>query len=155
MAPQKRKPQNNHKKKYKFQRRCNPLEVLQHLIRNFSCWNCGQLGHNRFQCPFPSQISCSFCRTPGVLTTKCNCFFAKNSKFTPRNKSRNGNRNQTANCNIQNINKNLIENNNQFMPDENIVIEFQNVESEDTNSDEENVQDCLELDTDEKFLDEV
>lgn len=46
---------------------------INHLIRKNCCWNCLQLGHMRFQCPFPRMIRCSFCRKPFVLSVNCTC----------------------------------------------------------------------------------
>lgn len=145
MAPQKRNYNKNYKKKCYFPRsNANIIELFQHLLRNLSCWNCSQLGHNRFQCPFPKNHFCSFCRTPGVLTTKCRCFFARNNKFISRIKSREHN---NVVSNIENNSRFL---NNNSVEKENIVIEFQNDEIEDSSSEE-----YLDLDTDQEFLDEM
>lgn len=46
---------------------------LNNIIRHVCCWNCFQVGHKRFQCPFPKTPSCSFCRRPQVLTVECGC----------------------------------------------------------------------------------
>lgn len=46
---------------------------LNNMIRQFSCWNCLQLGHRRFQCPYVKMQCCSFCRKPSVLTVNCGC----------------------------------------------------------------------------------
>lgn len=47
--------------------------TLNRLIRKNCCWNCLQIGHLRFQCPYPKMIRCSFCRKPFVLTINCDC----------------------------------------------------------------------------------
>lgn len=46
---------------------------LNKLIRELCCWNCFQFGHKRFQCPYPKQTRCSFCRKPSVLSVECGC----------------------------------------------------------------------------------
>lgn len=53
--------------------RRNSERKLNHIIRHLCCWNCFQVGHKRFQCPFPTSRSCSFCRRPQVLTVECGC----------------------------------------------------------------------------------
>lgn len=50
---------------------------LKTLIRDLSCWNCFQFGHKRFQCPYPKQNRCSFCRKPYVLSVDCGCDLAR------------------------------------------------------------------------------
>lgn len=151
MAPQKRRHHQNNKKKFRFPRRnANMLEVLQHLLRNLSCWNCSQLGHNRFQCPFPKNHFCSFCRTPGVLTTKCSCFFARTNQCIPRIENREPN-NRVLNVQDNNVEEGRkVLNKDDLVPMENIVIEFQNDELEDPTS-----EDYLEIDTERDFLDEM
>lgn len=57
----------NHNRIEKKNRRLNQL------IRKKCCWNCMQIGHLRFQCPYPRTIRCSFCRKPFVLTINCDC----------------------------------------------------------------------------------
>lgn len=59
---------NQNKKKFEKKNR-----RLDQLIRKNCCWNCLQIGHLRFQCPYPKTIRCSFCRKPFVLTINCNC----------------------------------------------------------------------------------
>lgn len=49
------------------------MQLINQLFRRVCCWNCFQIGHLRFQCPFPRAIRCSFCRKPFVLSTDCNC----------------------------------------------------------------------------------
>jgi hypothetical protein len=50
---------------------------LNRKIRLLSCWNCFQLGHVRFQCPFPKNNICSFCRRPGIRSCDCSCAEAR------------------------------------------------------------------------------
>ncbi|KAL5288104.1 hypothetical protein ACFFRR_008763, partial [Megaselia abdita] len=49
------------------------LQKFNNLIRKLCCWNCFQIGHKRFQCPYPKQPSCSFCRKPSILSVDCGC----------------------------------------------------------------------------------
>lgn len=53
--------------------RRNNERKLNEIIRHLCCWNCFQIGHKRFQCPFPKVNSCSFCRKPQVMSTECGC----------------------------------------------------------------------------------
>lgn len=43
------------------------------IIRKNCCWNCFQLDHLRFQCPYPKASKCSFCRKPDIRSSECNC----------------------------------------------------------------------------------
>lgn len=47
--------------------------TLRRTERERVCWNCFMEGHLRFQCPYPKRIFCSYCRTPNVMTSECNC----------------------------------------------------------------------------------
>lgn len=46
---------------------------MNNMIRQLCCWNCFQVGHKRFQCPFAKQICCSFCRKPSIRSVECGC----------------------------------------------------------------------------------
>lgn len=147
--PNQNRKQRKPKRLNRQPRNAFSLELLQHLFRTFSCWNCSQIGHNRFQCPYPRTIACSFCRTPGVLSTECNCFFAKNHNFTPRINS------------LQNENNEEVQLNESFRgereptspqiaaPRQNIVIQFEN----DMEEAQSSTEDVLELETDEDLED--
>lgn len=58
----------------KFNRRnTSQIHRINNLIRRNCCWNCLQVGHLRFQCPYPKSTRCSFCRKPFVRSINCNC----------------------------------------------------------------------------------
>lgn len=59
--------------RFRFRRRQIQNRNLNKIIRNICCWNCFQVGHKRFQCPYPKINICSFCRRPGVLSVNCEC----------------------------------------------------------------------------------
>lgn len=68
MRSQNRKPQKRS--------RCKRSN-LNREMRQSCCWNCFQIGHLRYQCPFPKVEVCSFCRHPGTRSSDCNCPEAK------------------------------------------------------------------------------
>lgn len=51
----------------------NVEKKMNNMIRQLCCWNCFQVGHKRFQCPFAKQICCSFCRKPSIRSIECGC----------------------------------------------------------------------------------
>lgn len=59
---------------------------LNNIIRHLCCWNCFQVGHKRFQCPFPTSRSCSFCRRPQVLSVDCGCLASREHLQIPENR---------------------------------------------------------------------
>lgn len=68
----------------KFNRRHErAVRHLNTLIRKNCCWNCLQVGHLRFQCPYPKMTRCSFCRKPFVLSVNCNCKYSTKIQGVP------------------------------------------------------------------------
>lgn len=66
-------------------RRRESERKLNKIIRHMCCWNCFQVGHKRFQCPYPTSRSCSFCRRPQVLTVECGCEASREHLGIPEN----------------------------------------------------------------------
>lgn len=61
------------KKSIKKKRSKSSKNYVNKLIRKNCCWNCFQLDHLRFQCPYFKSLKCSFCRKPDVRSSECNC----------------------------------------------------------------------------------
>lgn len=112
-----RKNRKNDNKAVKFERKLNSL------FRKNCCWNCFQVGHKRFQCPYPKIYNCSFCRRPSVLSVECGCELSR-QQLAPR-RFENGNQ-------ITNYNENIMVPVNQpngsieYQPNENLMVVIEN-----------------------------
>lgn len=146
---------NRFRRKKNLNQNNSAIQILQHLIRMYCCWNCFQLGHNRHQCPFPRSISCSYCRRPGVLSSQCRC-------TTPNSYVRRIQRVQNVSSDIGNYESNVhvpnIEKNNIESQRENLVVFVNNNNSSGNIIEEDNsseTEEYLEINAEDESLEDI
>lgn len=134
----------NYKKQRKLEKQMN------NLMRQLCCWNCFQLGHKRFQCPFPKQNSCSFCRKPSILSTECGCALSRQNVSLYNRRQQFAERIPTYDNDVL---VPVVNNENgavEYKRNDNLVIVVSNNENEETENDE----DILIIDADTNSLNE-
>lgn len=155
----------NHRLRNAKQEGDETRHLINQLIRRFCCWNCFQIGHLRFQCPFPRAIRCSFCRRPYVLSTNCNCRYQNHSNaLQPRKRSKRDHQRKFSLSNSkikQNYDQDVIvpmhASNGEMHPVkvDNIVV-FVNRDNEETfNKDENEDMDILEIHAEDESLENI
>lgn len=138
------------------QRKQRMLEKkLNNMIRQLCCWNCFQVGHKRFQCPFIKTPSCSFCRKPSVLSVNCGC------ELSTTYNGLHNHRRIVNNAVVPNYEENVIvpvvDNQNgaiQYREDDNLVI-FINNQDEQNETQEAVDEDILEIHADKESLEDL
>lgn len=126
---------------------------MNNMIRQLCCWNCFQVGHKRFQCPFLKTPCCSFCRKPSVLTVNCGCDLSKahiglHIRRNPMKKQPSKYENDVIVPKVNEQNGSV-----EYKRDDNLVV-F--IENESTDQNEETIDnDILEIHVDNEFLNNI
>lgn len=117
---------------------------LNKIIRHLCCWNCFQVGHNRFQCPYPKTNKCSFCRRPQVLSTNCGCEASREHLEIPEPQN-------VEAVNVPDFNQNVV------VPvmEGNEVVAYEEVENFMVDVENESGSDCLELHAESDSLEDL
>lgn len=141
---------NMNRKNFKKQR--NLERQLNNLMRQLCCWNCFQVGHKRFQCPYAKQNSCSFCRKPSILSIECGCELSRLHISLPNHRQEVAERipyHDDVMVPVVNIRNGAVE----YQRNDNLVIVVDN--NDDQNEEDEVDNDVLEINADTDSLDDL
>lgn len=140
-------------------------KYINEVIRKNCCWNCFQLDHLRFQCPYPRISRCSFCRKPYVRSCDCVCSEARRHFHVPEHNDGNSSCHLSEEVKVTEygtFHKNILVPSNvegkdtKFVLNENLVVFVENeVQDEQRNQEEEEDKDIIEIHAEEYSLDEI